>query len=126
MDALDPKRLRITRVIAAGPCSARPPRHRPGEKFLKGPVPWDWLGRAASQPGRALRGAIAVWGAAGITRARTVSRQPSVLRSLGVSRYAGYRALAALEGAGLLEVQRHPGRSPVVTILDPGDWRENP
>jgi len=119
MDPLDPKRLTLRRTPAVpAPRSEKPPRHKPGEKFLKGPVPWDWIARAAQQPGKALHVAIALWFMAGIKRARTVALPGLALRVLGVSRYAGYRALAALDEAGLVAVARHPGRNPVVTILE--------
>jgi DNA-binding MarR family transcriptional regulator len=42
----------------------------------------------------------------------------SLERDLGVLRDAASRGLKALEAAGLVEVERHPGRRPVVTILD--------
>jgi len=42
----------------------------------------------------------------------------TLLRELGISRHAAYRALEWLEKAELIEVERHSGRSPVVTLLD--------
>jgi len=42
----------------------------------------------------------------------------TLLRELGMNRHAGYRALEWLEEANLIEVERHPGRSPVVTLLN--------
>jgi len=36
----------------------------------------------------------------------------------GLNRNAKYRALRSLENAGLVDVERKLGRSPVVTILD--------
>jgi DNA-binding MarR family transcriptional regulator len=84
-------------------------------------VPWAWLTKAAQQPGKALHVAIALWFVAGITRVRTVALPGASLRLLGVSRYAAYRALTALEQAGLVAVARHPGRKPMVTILEPGE-----
>jgi DNA-binding transcriptional regulator YhcF (GntR family) len=37
---------------------------------------------------------------------------------MGVSPDATYDALTNLEAAGLIQVDRHRGRSPVVTVLD--------
>ncbi len=94
------------------------PRHRPGERFLKGPVPWQWLTRAAQQPGRALHVAIAIWFWASIIGSGQIALSISRLKELGVSRYAAYRGLAALERAGLILVQRHRGRKPIITLME--------
>ncbi len=96
----------------------RVPRHRPGERFLKGPIPWRWLTKAARLPGKALHVAIALWFWAGIKRSAAVAFPISQLRLLGVSRYAAYRGLLALERVGLVSVCRHSGRRSLVTLLD--------
>ena len=101
--------------------NTNPPRHRAGEKFLKGPIPWNWLAAAARQPGKALHVAIVLWFFAGVKRTGTVALSGAALRGFGVNRHAGYRGLAVLERAGLVSVARHPGRMPVVTILGAGD-----
>jgi len=44
------------------------PRHKLGEKFLKGPIPWDWISRAAKQPGKAVHVALVLWFLAGIKK----------------------------------------------------------
>jgi hypothetical protein len=58
---------------------------------------------------------------AGITRNRTVPLANKTLAVLGVDRYAKYRALVWLEGAGLVSVERRPGCNPVVTLHECGD-----
>jgi hypothetical protein len=93
-------------------------RYKKGEKFLKGPIPWDWLSKASQNPGKSLNVALAVWFLSGLNRSSTISLSGSVLRGLGVKRHAGYRALKSLEHAGLISVYRHKGRNPVVTILN--------
>jgi DNA-binding transcriptional ArsR family regulator len=98
-----------------------PPRHREGERFLKGPIPWQWLCSASRLPGKALHVAIALWHLAGMTGSETVRLATSVLKPLGVSRYSGYRALRALEEAGLIAVTRRRGRNPIVRLLDSPD-----
>ena len=116
----DPTRLRLRSPID-DVAVRRPkdlPRHRKGERFLKGPIPLAWLMAAGSQPGKALHVAVALWFLAGVNRNRAIALSTSLLSSFGVGRYAGYRALRALEHAGLVSVVRHPGRLPIVTILD--------
>jgi hypothetical protein len=118
MDPFDPKSLALPNRGGGCPVSRKPPRHRQGEKFLKGPIPWEWMTEAARLPGKALKVGIALWFLAGVQRKRTVTLSGSALRDLDVSRFAGYRALTALEKAGLVSVQRHIGQNPVVTILE--------
>jgi hypothetical protein len=118
MDPFDPQRFGWPNAPKKAKASKNPPRHKPGEKFLKGPIPWTWLAKAAHQPGKALHVAIALWFLAGITRKRTVALSGAVLQALGVNRHSGYRGLAALEKAGLVSVVRPPGRLPVVTLQE--------
>lgn len=96
----------------------RPPRHRPGEPFLKGPIPWAWIEAAAGLPGRALAVGLFLWHQAGCRRVRTVRLNLSRLPG-GISRQAGRRGLESLERAGLVQIDRAPGRAPTVTLLDP-------
>lgn len=97
----------------------RTPRHRPGERFLRGPISWPWLGRAARCPGQALAVGLALWYLAGMKKSKTVRLSTSMLRvDLGVQCDAVRRGLTALESAHLVSVERHVGRKPVVTILD--------
>jgi hypothetical protein len=117
MDAFDPKKLAYRREVNGLP-KAKPPRPGSGEKFLKGPIPWSWITKAASLGGHALHVAVAIWFLAGIKKNGRIALSNSVLEDLRVSRFSGYRALHALESAGLISVGRHTGRNPVVTILD--------
>jgi hypothetical protein len=48
---------------------------------------------------------------------RTVPLANRTLAAAGVTRYAKYRALAALERAGLIRVERRGKRGPLVTLL---------
>jgi hypothetical protein len=58
------------------------------------------------------------WFLAGIRRARGGLLTPSKFIAFGLNRYSAYRGLAALEKAHLVAVERHRGRSPIVTLLD--------
>lgn len=117
----DPKRLRLasrkpTQVLKA---KRKPPAHKPGEKFLKGPIPWKWIVLAARQPGKALHVSIALWFWAGISKSRQVKLNNILLKALGVTRYAKHRSLMSLEQAGLISMEQTRGKSPIVTLLDP-------
>ena len=91
---------------------------RQTRRFLRGPIPWEWLCRASCLPGAALAVAVALWHLVGIKRAKTIGLGNALVTELGVQRHAKYRALAALESAGLVRVDRHTGRNPVVTLID--------
>lgn len=96
-----------------------PPKHKPGEWFLKGPIPLSWLSLAAALPGKALVVALELWLWAGIKNRRAVSISLSNLRvSPDTSRSGASRGLAALQNAGLVSVQRRPGRRPDVTLVE--------
>ena len=103
--------------------SKRPPHHKQGEKFLKGPIPWNWLKKASQQSGKALHVAIAIWFLAGIERNRTVNLPNRVVTALGVSRFAKGRALKELERAGLVTVERTEGCNPRIKILEANKGR---
>lgn len=97
----------------------RVPRHKPGERFLRGPIPLDWLIAAGRLTGRALHVALAIWYQAGRQRKGEVgfsARLPADLFEM--DRSTATRALRDLERAGLVQVTWAPGRAPRVRLLD--------
>ena len=123
---MDPQRLSLARDtrLPQPKSRARAPRHRSGERFLRGPIPWTWLARAAqvSGQGAGLKVALVLWFLSGLKhQAKTVALSGKLLRELGVERHAAYRGLAVLEQEGLVSVVRQPGRSPVVTLQAVGE-----
>jgi DNA-binding MarR family transcriptional regulator len=99
---------------AAKPTLFRP---HPGERFLRGPIPMPWLLAASSLPGKALSVGVAIWHVAGMEKTARVRLSHKLLREGGVTRDSAYRALRRLEVAGLVAVNRHRGRSPIVELL---------
>jgi hypothetical protein len=87
-----------------------------------------WIERAAALSGRAWHLGCALWFQAAVSRPRSARVQvpPKTRRRFGLrTRPTYYRALRALEGAGLVRVEYRRGRPPAVTILPapgPGDW----
>jgi hypothetical protein len=121
-DPFDPESLRLDpaacpKVGKAPARSKKPPRHRPGEWFLRGPVPWPWLEVAARMPGKALAVALCLWREANRRRLSTVKLCLARV-GLGVNEQAARRGLRSLETAGLVSVVRKPGRGVDVTLLD--------
>ncbi len=96
----------------------KPPRPKPGEHFLKGPIPLPWLETAARLPGKSIHASVAIWYAAGLTRSRSVALSNVAGLRFGLDRNAKYRALQWLESAGLIAVERKLGRAPVIKILN--------
>lgn len=97
------------------------PAKKPLNKFLKGPVPWAWIVKAAGLPGSALVVGLALWRLAGAMKSVTVRLANSETEALGVCRSAKSRALAELERAGLVTIEQRPGCIPKVTIIQVGD-----
>jgi hypothetical protein len=115
MAPIDLDRLRLrSRLERIRP--PRPPGPAKGERFLKGPVPLAWLEAAAQLPGKSLHAGVALWYAAGLARSASVPLSNISGVRFGLDRNAKYRALAWLEEAGLISVERKLGRAPIVTI----------
>jgi hypothetical protein len=119
MDQIDVEKFRVK--AAPTPMAEERkglPRHKKGERFLAGPIPWNWWAKAAQLPGKPLHVASAIWFLAFMKKTETFQLQGSVLRDLGVSRKSAYRVLKAMEEAGLISCNRGPGRRPIITVLD--------
>jgi len=127
MCPLDPDRLRITSANSPKSEPNKPKRSvKKTKRFLKGPIPLDWLTQAGRQSGKALHVGIALWFLSGLNRSKKrIALSQSTLRIFGVSRHSGYRGLSNLEKAGLISVVRHSGRNPIVTLLLPTADRDS-
>lgn len=88
-----------------------------GPFFVKGPMDWRWLCATGRVPGKALHVAVTLYLLMGLRKGTSVKLGRKHLSEIGVSRYAAYRALKAMERAGLVAVVRQRGSAPTVTIL---------
>ena len=86
------------------------------ELFLRGPIPLEWLARAAALPGKTLNVAIALWWHHGMAKDHPFKLTRKALKSLSVERDAAGLALTRLEQAGLIQVERNPGQRPTITL----------
>jgi hypothetical protein len=93
-------------------------RHRKAERFLRGPVPWNWIVQAARLKGSALLVGLILWHKAGMTHSRKVSFCLSHVAETGLGPQAARRGLRALQTAGLVAILRKPGRGLEVALLD--------
>lgn len=117
--------MRRGEMIGRVPFSAMPTPIASGDKSgppeeagcLQGPMSISWLAAAARLPGKSLHVGVALWYAARLHPSGVVPLSNLAARMFGLDRNAKYRALACLERAGLVSVERKLGRSPIVTLL---------
>jgi hypothetical protein len=103
---------------ASMPTRALRSKPRPQERFLNVRIPWGWLTKAMSLPGKALHVSIHVWDEVGRVESKEVSISMTSMAKVGGSRFAASRGLQRLEAAGLVAVVRQAGRKPIVTVLE--------
>lgn len=72
---------------------------------------------AALLPARALNAALAIWTLVDVQQRRSVFLTNEMSKKFGLERNSKYRALAALEAAGLITVHRKRGQSPRITPI---------
>lgn len=91
------------------------------KRFVRGPIPLEWLSRVASLSDKSLHVGIALWYLRYLTNSITVKLSHETLKIFNVSRWTARRSLDSMEEEGLVTVDSHCGRSPVVTIIDTED-----
>ncbi len=97
------------------------PRHKSGERFIRGPIPWEWLRLALSVGGKAANLSLALWYLIGLKRVNPFRLTNKTISEFGLTPKTARRLLLAFEAKGLIEVDRQRGRGPDVTILDPSE-----
>jgi hypothetical protein len=90
------------------------PRRRLREHFIQVPLPWLKLLEGAS--GQVCRLALHLAYLNWRRKGAPVTLSNSAVRGVGLERRAKWRALRELERRGLLSVERHPRRSPIVRL----------
>jgi hypothetical protein len=118
-DPWDLERLRLP-AERVGDLSARsrPPRYRPGDPFIKGPIPYSWLASACRLPGAGLPVAMTYRFLACRYRGPNRWGLDAIARVLGISVDSARSGLHAAELARLLAVEREPGCKMAVAISD--------
>ncbi len=87
------------------------------ELFLCGPIPMNWLSKAAKLPGKTLNVALALCWLHGMAKWKPFKLTQKALTSLHVGRDATSDGLARLEQGGLIRVERKAGQRPIISIL---------
>ena len=98
-------------------CKTKGAKPRKLDLYLRGPVPLDWLRRAAALTPSALVSALALAFQRGLAGSPEIKISPARFRDLGVERTAKDRGVAALVEAGLVEVvEAKSGAAKVVRL----------
>ena len=119
LDPFDPKSLAIPAGMTSTVLpSKQVPRHLKGEKFLRGPIPLQWIEAASALPGKALAIGIRLWFESGCRNG--CSTVPLNLTATKMPRRSAQRALQALVNARLVSVEHRKGRPALVTLLSSG------
>ncbi|WP_173498363.1 hypothetical protein [Marinobacterium sp. xm-g-59] len=87
-------------------------------RFLKGPIPLNWLTAAAKLPGKTLEVSCAIWFLVAVNKSQCVKLSNKLLKEFGVDRYAKNRALQRLEERGLITLVQKTGCSPEISVLE--------
>ena len=93
------------------------PKHKQGGRFVRGPIPCDWLHRALGCGGKSGNLALALWWLAGMQRCNPIRLTRQVALDFNISPRCARRLLSDFERAGLVQVARKRGRGPQVTLL---------
>src|SRR4051794_22731219 len=96
-----------------------PPRHRRGEAFLRGPIPFHWMAAACRLPGSGLHVATSFQFLQGRYGSPNRWGLDAVAIGLRISPATARRGLHAAELAGLLSVVREPGCKISVEVTSP-------
>lgn len=97
-------------------CTGQFQPSRVNVRFIRS-IPFAWLHNANRLPGRATSVGVSLWFLSGVKKSPTFKLTAEAVDLAGSSRKALYAALSALQGAGLIAVERKPGARPVVTII---------
>jgi DNA-binding transcriptional ArsR family regulator len=110
---LDPKGVTRSQGGARRGRRASPIR----EKFIAGPIDVPWVVQASRLGVKALLVGLALWHLKRLRQADSFTVSNLMLQEWGVRPDAKGRALRALEGAGLIKVERRGKRSPRVALI---------
>lgn len=81
-------------------------------------IPLPWATKVMALPGKSAALAMIIWYLVGISKNKTVTISPTVVKRFGICRFAARRALVWLEEAHLIRVARNGRHSPRVTVIN--------
>ena len=97
------------------------PRHARGERFIRGPIPLQWMKLASKCGNRSEAVALLLWYAAGFQRSNPVKLSKKTLAELAIHPKTAKRVLVRMMEFKLVDAEFRRGCSPLVTIRDPNE-----
>jgi hypothetical protein len=88
----------------------------PGE-YISGPIPVSWIGPAMREGGNACVVAMLIWHYWKLRTGRPVRVSMCKCQAINMGRRARNSALAKLADMGLIEIDAHRDRAPVVRVI---------
>lgn len=85
--------------------------------FIKGPLPFEWIHKAASIPGKSLAVGISLWYLRGLTKSQTFKITAKARKLANCTRQTYNEGLRNLAKSELIILDQQSGRSPIVTLL---------
>lgn len=82
-------------------------------------IRYDWIEQVSQLPGKTLHLGVALLYYAQLIGGSRLRLTRRMMRRFNVSREACYEGLRRLDAAGLIKVWRLPGRSPMITLVEP-------
>ena len=88
------------------------------KRFVKGPIPLEWITAAAQLPGKAINVGIALWWLAGMSTTGILKLTRQSQLALNISKDAERDGLRRLQQAGLIELTARPGQRHSIRIIE--------
>lgn len=105
-----------TTKLAFNPGTGKHGKQAKADRFIRGPIPFDWVQKANALPGKAGAVGFALWFIKGVKRSSTFAVTAEAETLAGCSRQAFARGLDALASINLISIVRCAGARPRVTI----------
>jgi len=105
------------------------PKHKRGELFIQGPIPFSWMAKASKHSGRGatVKVALLIWFSSGLKQhSNVIKLQSKHIKEFGIERNSLYRGILKLEELKLIAVLRKKGAKPIITILSVINEGSNP
>lgn len=120
--------LAVSRYIFDRDTQSYRPQGVKTQKFIRGPIPLEWVAAANALPGKAGAVGVALWFLVGVRGDETIKLTRQIERIAGCGRKAIYTALTNLEHAGLVAiVHRSVGERATVRVCkQPKGWNRAP
>lgn len=87
-----------------------------GGRFVKGPIPLNWLQVASRCGRRGVELGLLLWYAAGWQRTNPVKLTKVIRMEFNIGDKTTKRILVQMQDEGIVDVEFHRGRSPLVTL----------